>query len=472
MNERDIAYLSALELRDHYRSGDLSPVEVTGVILERIGRLNPTLNAYVTVTVERALEDARVAERAYRERTAGPLAGVPISIKDITPTRGIRTTMGSRLMQEWIPDEDAPFVEKVSAAGAVLLGKTNTPELGWKGDSGNRVIGPTHNPWKHGRTAGGSSGGASSALAAGLGPLASGTDGAGSIRIPAAFCGVFGLKPSFGLVPYYPPSSVEALAHIGPMSRTVRDSALLLDVVSGDDPRDRATWPNRDGFLLNCEGGVQGMRVAWSPDLGYAAIDPEVRAIAEAAAQRLTDLGAHVEEVSIPFPDPWNTVDTLWASAQAGRHVHDFDAVRDDIDPGRIPLIERGRTLTAVDLNLAYAQRTTVYNAWREWFEQGQWDLLLTPTLPITAFPAGDNAPAEINGVPVEYLSWTAFTYPFNLTGNPAATVPAGFASDGLPVGLQMVGRWRADATVLRAAAAYEDAFPWAQHTPPGLDLE
>lgn len=470
MNERDIAYLSALDLRDLYRKGELSPVEVTGVILERIGRLNPSLNAYVTITIERALDDAVAAERAYRERTAGPLAGIPISIKDITPTAGIRTTMGSLLMSEWVPDTDAPFVEKVSAAGAVLLGKTNTPEFGWKGDSGNRIIGPTHNPWKLGQTAGGSSGGASSALAAGLGPLASGTDGAGSIRIPSAFAGVFGHKPTFGLVPYYPPSSVEALAHIGPMSRTVRDSALLLDVVAGDDPRDRGTWPNRHGFLLNCEGGMRGMRVAWSPDLGYANVDPEVREITTRAAQRLADLGAHVEEVNPGMPDPWRTVDVLWASAQAGRHAEDFDTAREIIDPGRIALVEHGRTLTAVDLYRAYSERTAVYNAWREWFEQGQWDLLVTPTLPVTAFTAGDDSPRDSDGNLLSYLGWTSFTYPFNLTGQPASSVPCGFASNGLPVALQFVGRWRDDASVLRAAAAFEDAFPWAQHTPPGLD--
>ncbi|MEX1157585.1 MAG: amidase, partial [Thermomicrobiales bacterium] len=208
MDALDICYLPALELRDRFRSRELSPLEVTGLVLERIGALNPSLNAFLTVTVERALEDARVAERAYGgEGAPGPLCGIPISIKDLTPTAGIRTTMGSLLFEDWIPDEDGPFVERVNAAGAVMLGKTNTPEFGWKGDSGNRLIGPTHNPWKHGQTAGGSSGGAAAAVAAGLGPLAQGSDGAGSIRIPAGFCGIFGLKPSLGLVAYYPPST-------------------------------------------------------------------------------------------------------------------------------------------------------------------------------------------------------------------------------------------------------------------------
>jgi aspartyl-tRNA(Asn)/glutamyl-tRNA(Gln) amidotransferase subunit A len=464
----DICYMPAIELRERYRRRELSPVEVTGLILERIGTLNPSLNAFLTVTVERALEDARRAEHAYgSDGEVGPLAGIPISIKDLTPTAGIRTTMGSLLFENWIPDEDGPFVERVNAAGAVMLGKTNTPEYGWKGDSGNRLIGPTHNPWKHGATAGGSSGGAAAAVAAGLGPLAQGSDGAGSIRIPAAFSGVFGIKPTLGLVAYYPASAVETLSHLGPMTRTVRDAALLLNVVGRQDDRDRNSYPIETDFVAACDGGISGLRVAWSADLGYAPIDPEVREITTRAAQRLADLGAHVEEVNPGIADPWDTLDTLWLAAQAGRHKDDFDRVRELIDPGRIELVERGRQLTAVDLYEANVQRTAYYHQWRRFFEDGDWDLLVTPQLPVTAFPAGDNHPGTIDGHEVNYLGWTAFTYPFNLTGQPAASIPCGFAANGLPVALQFVGRWRDDATVLRASAAYEEAFPWAQHRPP-----
>ncbi|MEI2619019.1 MAG: amidase family protein [Thermomicrobiales bacterium] len=285
MDSTDLCYLSATELLTAYRARTLSPVEVTRAILERIDRVNPTLNAYVTVTAERAMDDARAAEATWMSgNPTGSLIGVPVSIKDITPTKGIRTTRGSLLYANWVPEEDAPFVEHVYAAGAVMLGKTNTPELGWKGDSGNRVFGPTHNPWKHGRTAGGSSGGAAAAVAAGLGPLASGTDGAGSIRMPAGFCGVFGLKPSFGRLAYYPPSSVESLAHVGPITRTVRDAALLMNITAGADARDRATWPLAEDYLAGCEGGIAGLRVAWSSDLGFAPIDPEVRELTTAAA--------------------------------------------------------------------------------------------------------------------------------------------------------------------------------------------
>ncbi len=463
----DVWYMSALELRERFIRRELSPLEVTGQILERIGQLNPTLNAFLTVTVERALEDARAAEHAYGDGgTPGALAGIPISIKDLTPTAGIRTTMGSLLFNDWVPDEDGPFVERVNAAGAVMLGKTNTPEFGWKGDSGNRLIGPTQNPWKLGATAGGSSGGAAAAVAAGLGPLAQGSDGAGSIRIPAAFSGIFGHKPTFGLVAYYPASSVEVLSHIGPMTRTVRDAALLLNVVGRQDNRDRNSYPTDTDFVTACEGGIAGMRVAWSPDLGYAAVDPEVRDITARAAQRLSDLGAHVEEVNPGIDDPWHTLDTIWIAAQAGRHKDDFNDVRDLIDPGRIELVERGRQLTATDLYAAHNHRTAYYHEWRRFFEDGNWDLLVTPQLPVTAFPAGNDHPGTIDGKSVNYLGWTAFTYPFNLTGQPAASVPCGFAENGLPVALQFVGRWRDDATVLRAAAAFEEMAPWAQTYP------
>ena len=457
----EIAYMSALDMRARFLARELSAVEVAGVILERIGVLNPRLNAYMTVTVERALEDARAAELAYSPGSQTPpglLCGIPMSIKDITATKGIRTTRGSLLYEAWVPDADAVWAERVYAAGGVMLGKTNTPEFGWKGDSGNRLIGPTRNPWNLERTAGGSSGGASAAIAAGLGPLAQGTDGAGSVRIPAGFCGIFGMKPSFGLIPYAPASSVAALAHNGPMTRTVRDGALLMNAVAGADARDPASFSSGVDYLAACEGGIAGLRVAWSPDLGFADVDPEVRDLTARAAARLSELGCHVEEVSPNLPDPWPIVDTLWISAQAGMHKDDFERVADRLDPGRLPLVERGRTLSAVDLYDAYVQRGAYTEAMRLFMQD--YDLLVTPQLPVTAFRAGDHHPGTVDGHAVNYLNWTAFTYPFNVTGQPAATLPCGFASHGLPIALQFVGRWRDDATVLRAAAAWEESFP------------
>lgn len=462
----ELCYGSALDLRRRFRRREVSPVEVAEAVLARIDRLNPDLTAFVTATPELAFDQARAAERAYAAGDAGPLAGVPVSIKDLTPTKGIRTGRGSLIDPNWIPDEDPPFVERVYAAGAVMLGKTNTPELGWKGDSGNRLVGPTHNPWRHGRTAGGSSGGGAAAVAAGLGPLAQGSDGAGSIRIPAAFCGIYGLKPSFGLVPQSPASAVGDLSHLGPMTRTVRDAALLLGVVAGADARDRLSWsPSTPvDYLAACDGGVAGLCVAWSPTLGYAAIEPSVLAPIAAAANRFVDLGCGVEEVDPEVENPWPLLDTIWASAMAGYFAGRLDQVRDLIDPGLLKVVEHGRTLSAESLAAALIRRNDYVRRMGRFMER--FDLLLTPALPITAFAAGADEPprpAEDLDTPIE---WTPYTYPFNLTGQPAATVPCGFV-DGLPVGLQIVGRWRDDATVLRASAAFEEAAPWADRRPP-----
>jgi aspartyl-tRNA(Asn)/glutamyl-tRNA(Gln) amidotransferase subunit A len=464
--EDEICYLSALDLRARYRRRDLSPVEVTETVLRRIDRLNPQLTAFITVTPELAMEHARAAESAYAPGgSPGPLAGIPISIKDLSPTKGIRTTRGSLLSADWIPDEDAPFVERVYTAGAVMLGKTNTPEFGWKGDSGNRVVGPTHNPWQHGRTAGGSSGGGAAAVAAGLGPLAQGSDGAGSIRIPCCFCGIFGHKPSFGLVPQYPPSVMGDLSHMGPMTRTVRDGALLLDVTAGADARDRFSWTSGLDYLAALDRtDVAGLRVAWSPDLGYAPVEPTVRAATTTAARRFEELGCHLEEVNPGLPNPWDIVDVIWASATAGTHRDDLAQVRDRLDPGRLAVAEHGLAFTGADLANALIRRNAYYLAMRAFMKR--FDLLLTPTLPCTAFPAGDDHPGQIDGTPTTYLAWTAFTYPFNLTGQPAATVPCGFDPTGLPVGLQIVGRWHDDTTVLRAAAAFEAIAPWDDRRP------
>ena len=467
MTETDLCYLSALQLRDLYQKGEVSPVEVTEAILRRMDQLNPSLNAFITTTPELALKGARAAEKAYQtDKSPPPLAGIPTSIKDLVAMTGFRTTRGSWRYRDSVSDFDAPIMDRFHEAGAVIIGKTNLPEFGWKGDSTNRIIGSTHNPWQHGRTAGGSSGGGTAALAAGLGPLAQGSDGAGSIRIPTSFCGVYGLKPSWGIIPQYPASAVELFSHLGPMTRTVADSALMLNIMAGADPRDRLSIPTNTDYLADLEGDITGLRVAWSPDLGYALVDPEVREIVTKAALRFEELGCHVEEVHPNLEDPWESiVHVIWASAFAGIHLHDLDAVRDQIDPGLVRVIEQGLELTGAEVAIAYAKRNDYYHAWREFMEG--YDLVLTPTLPVTAFPAGDDHPGQIDGQPTTYLSWTAFTYPFNITGQPAASVPCGFDYNGLPVGLQIVGRWRDDVTVLRASAAFEALAPWADKRPP-----
>lgn len=460
MTSDDLAYMPALELLDHYRNRTLSPVEVTDALLERIERLNPMLSAYITITAEIARESARAAEAAYGgDGEPGPLAGVPVAIKDLTTTKGVRTTHGSLLYEDSIPDEDAPDVERLKAAGMVMLGKTNTPEFGWKGDSGNRLIGPTLNPWKLSQTAGGSSGGSGAAVAAGLAPLAQGSDGAGSIRIPASFCGIYGLKPSTSLVPRYP-SRMSVHSHVGPMTRTVSDAALLLSVTAGADPRDRFSWSRETDYLAALNPDLKGLRVAWSPDLGYVEVDPEVRATAETAARRFSELGCEIEEAHPDAPDPWPIMEVVFAVSQLEPHIDDLPVVQDRLDPGRLELLEYARSIPAADIIRAQRAWNDYYHGWRRFMDD--YDLILTPTMATTAFTAGDHKPAQINGKPTTYLGWTGYAYPFNLTGQPAATVPCGFSSDGLPIGLQIVGRHREDQTVLNASAAFEAAQPWA----------
>jgi len=467
--DNELCFLTALELRDRYRDRRLSPVEATEAVLRRIERLNPQLTAFVTVTADLALEQARVAEREYAPGgSPGPLAGIPVSIKDLTPTRGIRTTRGSLLYEDWIPDEDAPFVERCYAAGAVMLGKTNTPEFGWKADTTNRIVGSTHNPWLYGRTAGGSSGGGAAAVAAGMGPLAQGSDGGGSIRIPGSLCGIFGLKPSFGLVPQYPPSAFGDLSHLGPMTRSVRDAALMLDATAGGDPRDRLSWSSGVDYLAACDGDISQLRIAWSPDLGYATVDSDVRDVTEKAARRFEELGCHVEEMTPDLPRPDDIWWKMWASGNAALHMEDLEQVRDRIDSGRLPMIEFGQALSGAEVAVQQIRRAAYYQGMQRFMEQ--YDLLLTPTLATTAFTAGETGPTEIGGKPMETPgAWTPFCSAFNLTGQPAATVPCGFDAVGLPIGLQIVGRWHDDATVLRAAAAFEALNPWS-HLRPSFD--
>lgn len=460
--------MSALELRDLYRTRTLSPIEATRAMLERIERVNPTLNAIVNVTDDLALEQARAAEDAYRrdEIDGRPLLGIPFTVKDNIQTKGIRSSLGSLLHKDFVPEIDPPPVERSYAAGGVLLGKTNTPEFGWKGETSNRVYGTTYNPWNLELTPGGSSGGGSAAVAAGLGPLAIGTDGGGSIRLPASFSGLFGMKASHGVVPYVPNGPLETMAHIGVLARTVRDGALLLDVIAGPDARDRLSLNSLGVDFLAAAGlGVAGFRCAWSPDLGYAGVNPEVLELTHAAARALEEMGATVEEVELDFDDPYDMVDLFFAVAAAAPHVDNFDETRDLIDYGRVAFVERGLQASAGDVGAATVRRWQWHEKMRRFMEP--YDLLLTPTMPDLPFKAGLDNPETFGGRPAHGLSWTPFTYPMNLTGQPACSVPCGLSREGLPVGLQIVGRWRGDEAVIRGAAAFEAVRPWTHLRPP-----
>ncbi|MBI4636420.1 MAG: amidase, partial [Candidatus Rokubacteria bacterium] len=468
MRSDELCWLPATELAAMIRKKKVSPVEVVDAVLDRIERLNPRLNAYVTVTAAEARKEARAAERALGKKGArlGPLHGVPFSVKDLVITKGVRTTFGTPLYKDNVPAEDAPMVARMKAAGAIMLGKTNTPTFGWIGATHNLLFGITRNPWHPERTPGGSSGGASAAVAAGLAPLAVGTDGGGSIRIPASCAGIFGLKPSYGRVPTYPPSGAWSLSHIGPMTRTVADAALMLQVSAGPDERDQYSLPaERVDYVKALRGSLKGLRVAYSDDLGFSeVVDPEVRAACHGAVKTFRDLGCRVEEVSPGWPSPKECWEQIFCGGIATRMAPYLDR-RDEIDPGLLRIIEGALKNPPTRYVQAWFDRLAWWQHPRAFFEK--WDLLVTPTIACPPFRVGLDNPTEIAGTAVSPYGWIPFTFPFNLTGQPASSMPCGFTREGLPVGLQIVGRRYDDAGVLRASAAFERARPWATQDPP-----
>jgi aspartyl-tRNA(Asn)/glutamyl-tRNA(Gln) amidotransferase subunit A len=457
--EQEIAYASAAALLGLYRRGALTPVEVAEALFERLDRVQPRLNAFCVVDRDGGVAAARESERRWRAgEDVRPLEGVPVTIKDLFLMRGFPTLRGSRLVDpagDW--SEDAPTVERLKRAGAVILGKTTTPEFGWKALGDSPLTGITRNPWDPSRTPGGSSAGAAAACAAGIAPLHLGSDGAGSIRIPAAFTGIFGFKPSYGRVPQHPPSPMGLLSHAGPMARTVADAALMLNILAGPDPRDPyGLPPEKRDFSDGLDAGVRGWRIAFSPDLGYAKVDPEIAAVAAAAARQFAALGAEVEEVGAIFPSPREALLTLWA-AGAARVVAATPAdKRALLDPGLAAVVAQGEQIAAVDYVGADAVRTALGRRMAEFHQT--YDLLLTPMMPVPALPVGQDLsdPARER----HWIDWSPFSYPFNMTRQPAASIPCGLTSAGLPIGLQIVGPLYADDRVLRAARAFETTQP------------
>ena len=464
----DITRLSATELIGLYRRGELSPVEATRAVLDRIDAVNARTNAYCLVRGDEALASASASERRWRAgQPAGLVDGVPVSIKDLLLTDGWPTRRGSLTIDEAGPwTVDAPAVARLREHGAVLVGKTTTPEFGWKGVTDSPLTGVTRNPWDPARTPGGSSGGSAAAVASGLAPLSVGTDGAGSIRIPASFCGIVGLKPTQGRVPVYPPSTFGTLSHVGPMARTVADAALLLDVIGAPDIRDSLALDRQPPVSAQLDvARLAGRRVAYSPALGYAAVDPEVEAAVRAAVSALEAHGALVSLADPGFASPRPAFDVLW-NAGAARVVADIPEDRRDlIDPGLAEAAEAGRRYSAIEYLQALRERSELGIAMGAFHQT--YDLLVTPTEPIAAFAAGAEVPEGSAGR--GWPSWTPFTYPFNMTHQPAATVPCGFSAAGLPIGVQVVGPRHADALVLSACAAIESALPWRDRWPARL---
>ncbi len=467
----ELCWTTARELARMIRTRAVSPVEVADAILGRIEQVNPRINAYCTITAEVARAAATDAEELLMQGgELGPLHGVPYSLKDLTPTHGIRTTNGSRIFEHHVPEVDAILVQRLRDAGAVLLGKTNTPEFGCKPFTDNQIFGATCNPWNLDRSSGGSSGGAAAAVALGLGPIAEGSDLAASIRQPASWCGVVGFKPGQGRVADYPNSSGwTAMTHHGPITRTVGDAALMFAQMVGADPRDPLALPDcGDDWAALADGAsVRGLRAAWTPDLGGATpVDPAVAAACETATRAFGELGCELAEDSPEVGnilDPFLILNAGLRQATLGEYLDEW---REQMDPILVRRIEVSRDRTAADVGRAEVERTAYHRRLASFF--ARYDLLLLPTAATTATPLDNPIPTEIAGRPItQHLDMLVPTFAFNLSNHPAISVPCGTASDGLPVGLQIVAGWQQDALALRAAAAFELARPWADRRPP-----
>jgi aspartyl-tRNA(Asn)/glutamyl-tRNA(Gln) amidotransferase subunit A len=464
----DLNWKTAAKLVKGYARRKFSPVEVAKACLAQIGRHDKSLNAMVEIRGDEALRMAAASEKRWMKgEPQGPVDGVPALIKDLLLVRGWPTLRGSKTVnpdQAW--DQDAPSVARLRECGAVFLGSTATPEFGWKGVTDSPLTGVTRNPWDVTKTPGGSSGGSSSAAAAGYAPLTLGTDGGGSIRIPAGFTGIFGLKPSFGRVPAWPLSPFGTVAHVGPMTRTVEDSALMLNVISQPDARDWHSLPY-DGadYTLSLKKNLKGLRIAYSPTLGYVDVDPEIARLVAGSVKQLEQLGAKVEEIDPGFEDPAHCFRILWwAGARA--LLGNLPAEKKKLlDPALADVVEQSMSIGLDDYLEAVKQRGLLGSRMRQFMER--YDLLVTPTLPIPAFEAGKLSPVAVDATG-KWVNWTPFSYPFNLTQQPAASVPCGFTSSGLPVGLHVIGRMFDDRTVLHAAHAYQRATDWHKMRPAG----
>jgi Asp-tRNA(Asn)/Glu-tRNA(Gln) amidotransferase A subunit family amidase len=460
----EIAWMPATEMAAAVREKRLSPVEIATAFLERIEAINPAINAYCLITPEMALKQAKEAEAAVSKGAElGPLHGVPVSIKDLFDVPGLPTTKGSLIYKDNIATSWEYSARALIDAGGIHLGKTNTPEFGFIAMTQNKLFGSTTNPWDPTRVAGGSSGGAAAAVAAGLGPIALTSDGGGSIRIPASICGVFGIKATYGRVPRKP-GGWTTMTHRGPTTRTVSDAALALDVMAYHEPEDPFSVPTYPGsFLGEVDRGIKGLRVAWTADFGFAPVEPEVAAACEAAAKRFEELGCHVEEAHPGFENQGPTFlrvntpsDALWI----GELTEEQRALLDD--PAHF-FYEHGKQQTGVDVARGNRDRMALWHRMQEFHKT--YDLLLSPVISCTAFPVGQE-PKQVGGQDVGPSGWMPYTQPFNLTGQPAASVPCGFDSRGLPIGLHVIGRAYEDSLVLRACRAFEQIAPWFEKRP------
>jgi len=467
MNLKDYARLSAVDMARLVRTGDASPVELVRCALAAIEATDPAINAWCDVFVDASLATAGELEaEARRGAFRGPLHGVPLGIKDLFQVKGTHTRRGSHLYASSMATETGPAVGRLLAAGAVMVGKNTTPELGWKASSASPLTGITRNPWDPARTPGGSSSGSAAAVAAGTVPISLGSDGGGSMRVPASFCGAFSLKATLGRVPTWPLSSSEHLSHAGPITNTVADYALALDVLQGPDPRDPQSLP-RDaaGYLAAADDDPKRLRVVLAPTLFGVVVQADIAACVAAAFERMRrEMDIEIVGTSLDWPDPIGIFDRLWTARGAAYHgLGAGDLAK--LDPGFARLIERSRAITLADHMITLQDRAAFNRRAEESFRD--FDLLVTPMVPIDPFAAEADGPPDMDlGAPVPWARWTPFSYPFNITGQPAASIPGGWSKAGLPVGLQVVGPRFADARVLRFCAAWERLFDWRGHRP------
>jgi amidase len=456
----DICQLSAIELARLIRAKELSAREVVGAHLAQIERLNPGVNAIVTLVPDQALERARLADEDIANgREIGPLHGLPIAHKDLQPTNGIRTTFGSPVYRDFVPTEDSLLVERLRHAGAIVVGKTNTPEFGAGSQTFNPVFGATLNPYDGGKTCGGSSGGAAVALATNMLPIADGSDMGGSLRNPASFCGVVGLRPSPGRVPTWPtPTAWSTLSVDGPMARSVADVALMLSGIAGPDARSPiAIHESGSRFSAALERDFKGVRVAWWKDLGGVPVDRRVRALVDAQRRVFEALGCIVDDAEPDFTDFDAVFKTVRALAFLTGVAPRVDGHRDQVKETILWEIERGERLTVAEIVWAETKRTELYHRMRRFMER--YDFIVLPTVQVPPFDINQPYPTEIDGVAMEtYIDWMKSCYYISIVGNPAISVPCGFTPEGLPVGLQIVGRHRDDWGLLQMAHAFESS--------------
>jgi Asp-tRNA(Asn)/Glu-tRNA(Gln) amidotransferase A subunit family amidase len=483
-NKEDICFMSAYELAEKIKTQELTSIEITETIIERIEKINPIINAYCTPTFDLARDMAKKADAAVKKgEKIGLLHGIPISIKDETDTKGIKTTYGCVAYENYVPEEDDITVRRVKDAGAVILGKTNTPAFGYKGVTDNLLFGPTKNPWNLEKTSGGSSGGAAAAVAAGISPLAIGSDGGGSIRIPSCFCGVFGLKPHFGRIPQAEmilAGYLGTFVHRGPIVRYVKDAALMLDVLAGPDDIDRYSLPKPNfSYSERIEEQPKKLKIGFSFDLGFIRIiDEEVKNSVLNSVQKFEKFDWIVEKSDrINLKAPCETILgkiriqmpelamwVIWTTGFAYSSKKLFKKWKDKLDPELVQSIKIGFNYSTENIKSAEFHRELIYNNICKHFKE--YDILITPTLACPAFRLGISDAEEINGKKVGPGAWMLYTFPFNMSGHPVASIPCGWSSDGLPIGMQIIGNRFDELTVLQVSKAFEELQPWQDKKP------